>query len=224
MATTGVGTHYSAAIGAISTAISDNALTDSERQDVEQRLREIGADTAFLNASSPNEVAYLRRMLDTLQTLDNNQSLQQLAGLSSVDISASMMLVQLGRGNLLEEQLRIQLEDIQKRNQDIEALNGMKTELSTLRREDGQPIQMPQDLIDRLGALGISANPTLQGNELDGLISTVNARIDSLSASQQLEQIRAQSLANKRNEAFEMLSNTLSQFNKARESILSNMR
>lgn len=224
MATSSVGTHYSSAINAIATGIADNALTDGERQDIEQRLREVGADTAFLNASSPNEVAYLRRMLDTLQKLDNNQSLQQLSNLTSVDISSSMMLVQMGRANLLDDQLRIQLEEMQGRNASIEALNAIKAELQALRAANGDTTTLPANLIDRLAREGITTTADLTDIEVGQLIDQVDVKVGSLGATQAIEQVRTQSLANKRNEAFEMLTNTLSQFQKAKDGILSNMR
>jgi len=52
----------------------------------------------------------------------------------------------------------------------------------------------------------------------------LKGRIDSLNSSSQMDMIRMQSLMNKRNQAFELMTNVLSKFSKNRDAIIGNMR
>jgi alkylhydroperoxidase family enzyme len=215
---------YRAAIASVETALQDNQLSQSERDEVEKQLRAVGIDTAFLGQTSPAVMAELRRTLDLLQRLDAGSSLQTLAGVGSLDLSTTVMSVQLGRANLLEDDLRLQMEQMQERNRDMEELSNIRTQLTALRPSDGQTVTLTADMLSRLAALGVTADATLTGAQVDSLNGTIAAKVESLGATQQMEMIRTQSLANKRNEAFETVTNLLSQFNKTKESIIGNLR
>jgi len=58
----------------------------------------------------------------------------------------------------------------------------------------------------------------------ESLIEALKGKIDSLNSTSQLDMIRLQSLSNKRNEAFDQLSNIVQKLNKARENAIGNMR
>lgn len=58
----------------------------------------------------------------------------------------------------------------------------------------------------------------------DQLIQTISARIDGLNSTQQLDMLRLQSLTNKRNEAFDIMTNFLKKMQDSRSSIVGNMR
>jgi chaperonin cofactor prefoldin len=76
-----------------------------------------------------------------------------------------------------------------------------------------------------LEAYGITATgSTLKQAQIDQLISTVTAKIDSLNSSQQMDMLRLQSLTNKRNEAYDVMTNFMKKSQDARSSIVSNMR
>ncbi len=60
--------------------------------------------------------------------------------------------------------------------------------------------------------------------ELDGAIQRVKSEIDNLSNSQQMDMLRLQSLSNKRNEAFEVMTNFIKKMQDNRNSIIGNMR
>src|SRR5690606_7738967 len=60
--------------------------------------------------------------------------------------------------------------------------------------------------------------------QLDGFIQTLKSQIDSLSNTQQMDMLRLQSLSNKRNEAFEIMTNFIKKFHDANSSIVGNMR
>jgi hypothetical protein len=65
-------------------------------------------------------------------------------------------------------------------------------------------------------------NPTK--GKVDGFIQQLKSQIDSLSNSQQMDMLRLQSLSNKRNEAFEIMTNFVKKMQDNRSSIVGNMR
>lgn len=60
--------------------------------------------------------------------------------------------------------------------------------------------------------------------KLDGAIQQLKSQIDSASNSQQMDMLRLQSLSNKRNEAFELMTNFIKKMQDNRSSIVGNMR
>ncbi|WP_298208965.1 hypothetical protein [Acidovorax sp.] len=60
--------------------------------------------------------------------------------------------------------------------------------------------------------------------QLDGFIQEVKSQIDSMSNSQQMDMLRLQSLSNKRNEAFDVMTNFIKKMQDSRSSIIGNMR
>ena len=60
--------------------------------------------------------------------------------------------------------------------------------------------------------------------KLDGAIQQVKSQIDSMSNSQQMDMLRLQSLSNKRNEAFDVMTNFIKKMQENRSSIIGNMR
>ena len=69
---------------------------------------------------------------------------------------------------------------------------------------------------------GISFNSSLSG--LDNNVAALKGFMDTMNSQSQLDMIRLQGLINKRNQAFEMVSNALSKLSKPRDAIISNMR
>jgi hypothetical protein len=61
-------------------------------------------------------------------------------------------------------------------------------------------------------------------DEYDQAIPTVTAKIDSLNSSQQMDMLRLQSLTNKRNESFDIMTNFIKKLQDNRSSIIGNMR
>ncbi|CAN7501353.1 MULTISPECIES: hypothetical protein [unclassified Acidovorax] len=60
--------------------------------------------------------------------------------------------------------------------------------------------------------------------KLDGAIQQIKSQIDSMSNSQQMDMLRLQSLSNKRNEAFDVMTNFIKKMQDSRSSIIGNMR
>ena len=60
--------------------------------------------------------------------------------------------------------------------------------------------------------------------QLDGQIQQIKSQIDSMSNSQQMDMLRLQSLSNKRNESFEIMTNFIKKMQDSRSAILGNLR
>jgi hypothetical protein len=81
------------------------------------------------------------------------------------------------------------------------------------------------DYSGRKAVVSIKDNlPSPNKGQLDGFVQTVKSQIDSLSNTQQMDMLRLQSLTNKRNEAFETMTNFIKKMQDSRSAIVSNMR
>lgn len=132
------------------------------------------------------------------QALNNStSSISSLNGISSLDLSqmdleTALMAVQSQRVQLLDQQLKQQIEETQRRNEQIARLS------------------------EALAAARI-ANDQVRERE-------IKAQLDALSNSQQMDMLRLQSLSNKRNEAFDMMTDFIKKMQDSRASIINNMR
>lgn len=69
---------------------------------------------------------------------------------------------------------------------------------------------------------GLGGNTTK--GQVDAAIQQLKSNIDSLSNSQQMDMLRLQSLSNKRNEAFDLMTNFVKKMQDNRNTIIGNMR
>jgi hypothetical protein len=60
--------------------------------------------------------------------------------------------------------------------------------------------------------------------QFDNMVDQMKGKIDSLNSSQQMDMLRMQSLTNKRNEAFDLMTNFIKKMADSRSSVLGNMR
>ena len=58
----------------------------------------------------------------------------------------------------------------------------------------------------------------------DAWAEQIKGKIDSMNSSQQMDMLRMQSLTNKRNEAFDLMTNFIKKMADGRSSVLGNMR
>ncbi|WP_245608624.1 hypothetical protein [Saccharibacillus sacchari] len=110
----------------------------------------------------------------------------------SMDLETAMMAVQQNRANLLEQQLKTQIQEVQDRNAQLAILNSQLAEA--------------------------------QANGDAATAEARKAQIDAASNSQQMDMLRLQSLSNKRNEAFDVMTNFIKKMQDSRSSIIGNMR
>jgi prefoldin subunit 5 len=194
-------------------------------------------------------------------------NVQQPLDISGMDIETALLAVQSSRANLLEDQLKGQMEAVQKKNEKIAQLNQLMGALTGAQssfkgeiknehklgdqdayKKDGY--KQEKEINDALkgagfdpGPFGDKAYPTnmkdangetimLKGGihgditkgDLDKAIANIKGQIDALSNSQQMDMLRLQSLSNKRNEAFDIMSNFIKKMQDSRSSIVGNMR
>jgi hypothetical protein len=127
----------------------------------------------------------------------------QMMTIEGLDTESMLMAVQTNRVNLLDEQLKQQMGNVQARIANIVALN---TQLNALTLAKGK-----------------STDPKTIAN-LDVQINALRAQIDALGNTQQMDMLRLQSLSNKRNEAFEIMTNFMKKFADSRSGIIQKTR
>jgi hypothetical protein len=131
-----------------------------------------------------------------------------LALLKSGDIEGAVMLLQTSRAKVLETQLATRIEGMQVRNAQIKGLN--------------DALKLEQQ---KLGAVtGTDAQKQQARDNINATITGIKGDLDKLNSDSQLDMIGIQGLVNKRNEAFDMLSNLLNKFQKTIDGIVGNMR
>lgn len=169
------------------------------------------------------------------------------ASLQGLDLETALMAIQSQRASLLEGQLTEQLEGVQKKNEQMgqlnEVLNAARALMGSLTAEQqaalnfndpnetdpakkltAEQLTLQSTLNDACKSAGINADDLNNKNTLDAFISNTKTSIDSLSNSQQMDMLRLQSLTNKRNEAFDVMTNFVKKMQDARSSIIGNMR
>ena len=155
--------------------------------------------------------------------------------LGKMDIESLMFMVQMGRANLMEGQLRAQMVGIQQNTDTSNALRELIDKLKQLQAPDVPGPQgkvITEDVAKLLNQLGIkkpdgSAYKTgdvVDDKEVDNLASTAQSKLDINGSNQQLEMLKMQSLMSKRNEAFDTLSNFIKKVNDIINNVIGNMR
>lgn len=230
------------------------------------------------------------------------------APISGLDIETALMAVQSKRAELLETQLKGQLEEVQARNQQMAKLNetlssarrvqsGFKSDAKSTSKindnvkegrtknvkshddaiwiveknnkergqalrnfiENGEPEFTPKGFLEKIAldsakntwpkakedfakgignpradnfnalktaweAAGLAEFNLVDKGQLDTSIENIKSMIDSLSNSQQMDMLRLQSLSNKRNEAFDVMTNFIKKMQESRSSIINSIR
>ena len=142
------------------------------------------------------------------------------------------MTVQSNRANLLEAQLKDQMASVQAKNEQVARLNSLLVAANKIsaklpagaKAADALPGGAEKaDFDARAKAAGYSFASATKG-DLDAAIQNIKSSIDAASNSQQMDMLRLQSLSNKRNEAFETMTNFIKKMQESRSSIIGNMR
>lgn len=192
----------------------------------------------------------IQNAIEAQETMDESSKQQMIASMilfpqnttitdiKGIDLETALLLVQSQRSNLLDQQLKAQLEEIRLRNEQMEKLNRMINQLKTIRdsinnsnsRQEIDLKNVPNFDIEEFKknistTQGGSLNSTNVTKESIGMyIEMLTDKIESMSNTQQMDMLRLQSLSNKKNEAFEVMSNFIKQMNESRSGIISNMR
>ncbi|QJD81719.1 hypothetical protein [Cohnella herbarum] len=167
----------------------------------------------------------------TGEDLQNTVGAITTADLQTMDIVSAMAAVQSQRAKLLEDQLKSQISAVQSNNEKVAKLNYVLAGLYQVKGRFGASApanaavtsKEQSDLSQLYSAAGLKEIPKTK-SEVDAHISSVKQSIDALSNSQQMEMLRLQSLSNKRNEAFDVMTNFVKKMQDSRSSIIGNMR
>ncbi|MBP1992070.1 hypothetical protein [Paenibacillus eucommiae] len=184
-----------AAIVSSTAAISSASAADAYAGEISQKQNAVSslqADQARLTAEIEAAKSSGNSTLAEQKQVQLQQNGATMIQISSMDIETALLMVQSQRTQLLENQLKLQIEEVQKRNQLIVELN---TQLAEARKN---------------------------GDET--LVKELQSKIDAAGNSQQMDMLRMQSLSNKRNEAFDVMTNFVKKMQESRASIIGNMR
>jgi hypothetical protein len=171
---------------------------------------------------------------------------EKAINIQGMDLQTAMMAIQSQRASLLESQLKGQMESIQQRNESIARLNSLLGKLKPLRPAGTDPNawgnlgankaegKATYDLVKAAGLTlptGASeVNETgspiydAQQKTFDAWAEQIKGKIDALNNSQQMDMLRMQSLTNKRNEAFDLMTSFIKKMQDNRSAIIGNMR
>lgn len=156
--------------------------------------------------------------------------------LKNADLDALLQMVQSQRTQLLDTQLRDQMDEINKGNQKASMLNGLLGLLYRLSSSfqstdaDDTPITK-NDIIDSIlnsiaevkSTLGLQLTLNTK-SDVDKGIATVKSQIDDLYNAQQMDMLRLAQLSNKRNESFDIMTDFMKKMQDSRKTIIGNMR
>ena len=157
-----------------------------------------------------------------------------------MNIPELILAIQVERGQILDNQIKGQMEDMQKRNEWLRdanaALGAMRAARPT--SQDGGAVSygtftdskgQTQNVHEWMQQNGVAIETT--GNdrvgvqsEFDQAIQNLKSSIDTVNNQSQMDMVRLQGLMDKRNQAFDMMTNTISKSSKSLDSIIGNMR
>ncbi|WP_253299402.1 hypothetical protein [Paenibacillus barcinonensis] len=127
----------------------------------------------------------------------SSYAIQPISSLSNVDISSMDIETAL----MMVQQERARLLDAQLQSQ----------------------IQVVQQRNQQIAELNAQLQAAQQRGD-QAAVQSLKGQIDALSNSQQMDMLRLQSLSNKRNEAFDLMTNFIKKMQDSRSSIIGNMR
>jgi hypothetical protein len=171
------------------------------------------------------------------------------AGVSPpVDMETLLMSVQIERAKNLDTQLAMQAGEVKARNDQVAELNTLMTRLRAeqsdsddtgkirwtdyatvvllekyglVQNDPHYPASVPSPYSkpgEPVGGWGFKRSTT------DLFLDRAKGAVDKLNSSNQMDMIRLQSLMNKRNESFDMLTNLVEKFSKQQSNIVGNLR
>ncbi len=174
-------------------------------------------------------------------------SLPQITGITDIgalDLETALLAIQSNRAQLLDTQLRDQIQDMQQKNDQTAKLNQLLNLMNNIqanfpnhissdfqqkRLELSNKYQQPIDDAEQLVCITAKCyteKPIIEFStkaEWGSKINLIKGTIDILGNTQQMNMLRLQSMINKRNEAFEMI-NLAIKMQYQRANIIGNMR
>ena len=205
-----------AATGGLPSAANPVAIAAAQNQERESTMAAVHAEALNLAANAaPSGAAqtpakgapngFAQGPAKAVMAAPSGAGLAQLqsAEVMGMDLESMVMSVQANRVNLLHDQIKKQMQDVQAKNNAIMVLN---TQLG------------------ELGAAKLKTNDPATLSKLDAQITEIKVQIDVASNTQQMDMLRLQSLSNKRNEAFELMTNFMKKMADGQSEINRNIR
>ena len=158
---------------------------------------------------------------------------------SDMNIPELILAIQVERGQILDNQIKGQMEDMQKRNAWLRDANSALAAMRAQRPTNDKDVKSYGTFTDSNGqSQNVHAWMQSQGiqietlgndqaglqSEFDAAIQNLKSSIDTVNNQSQMDMVRLQGLMDKRNQAFDMMTNTLSKSGKSLDGIISNMR
>lgn len=167
------------------------------------------------------------------EVTQNNVGAINLSNIEGMDLETALMEIQTERTKLLEQQLNDQIIAVQERNNQLAKLNELLNQVYKVNASfsPSDPADTPisgsaseniAEIENSLTQLGIESDLKVR-EDVEQATTKVKAMIDSMSNSQQMDMLRLQSMSNKRNEAFEVMTNFIKKMQDSRASIIRNM-
>jgi hypothetical protein len=169
-----------------------------------------------------------------------------IVGGQKMDLGTLMMMLQLDRTEQLDLQIQDQMNEISQRNNKLKAMNDLLSQMRTMKSkgsdDDGSITIGDQTKSlwrgkDNKGTgswakeFGIhwtdikgGDTKTARDGKWDTNIENLKGVIDGMNSDSQLSMIRLQSLIDKRNQAYEMASNTLQKVSQNMDKLVGNLR
>jgi flagellar capping protein FliD len=177
-----------------------------------------------------DQISKLNQLLGSLNKAAANVPADAKAG-DKVDFSANATEI-----NAAAESAGVALPaelQMQKPSWEVKLVDGTRIEVDSAGKAEAESYKAKNwafrstDYSGKKGIVSITelkpeVKPTK--GQVDGFIQQLKSQIDSLSNSQQMDMLRLQSLSNKRNEAFEIMTNFIKKMQDNRSSIVGNMR
>lgn len=163
----------------------------------------------------------------------------------AMDLGQLMMELNIDRTNIIDAQLADQMKEVQDKNAQLKALNELMAKCRQFKASkgattddnaSGEKFTLPgyegsksvSEWFTEFGLTETDVNPGDDKDEWeaewDANIQTIKGAIDSLNSDSQLAMTRLQSLMNKRNQSYEMVSDVLQKDQKTRDTITGNLR
>lgn len=167
-----------------------------------------------------------------------------MPGASNMSIPEMIMAIQIERGNVLDSQIKDQMTDMKERNDWLREANdalatlrtnlppdqpGQEKSFGTMQHTaaDGTVSTIPVDAWMIQNGIAVpDAGGDHRGTraEFEAALANLKSSIDTVNSQSQMDMIRLQGLMDKRNQAFDMMTDTLSKTGKSLDNIVGNMR
>lgn len=203
------------------------------------------ADTATAGKQlDATDKTRMQMLVDAFRGASQAAQQVQVMDFGVLDIDSIMMLVQSERARLLDSQIVARTQQIKDRSNQISQLNQLQASVrgslatfSTEAKPD-DVTSVPSTASDLMakyksynalsgaggGSITTTVSTSMTKSNLEKLQEEIKAAIDSLNSTQQLEMTSLQSLTNKRNEAFETITNFISKVQKTKDAVVGNLR